>query len=389
MSPEQQPVTPPASATPPGETQPPIMHAIGSSNKKSRKHLIIGIIAGSVALIALIVGLLLYFLVLKNPQRVVEESVVNAIMAQNYTTEGRLTINAKNNQKVTVKLKAAQAEKGDEFQADIDVELNNPSGEKMRVAFPKVNVRQVGDAVYVKLDNVRKAAETAIESYVEIMASAQEGVDRDQMVQTLKNNMLKEFDPLIEEIDSQWIKISLEDLGQSEEAKCVVDVMRRAKNDKAMREEIAKAYRDNSFLQIKNDLGSKDGLRGFELDFGADTAEKRKAFVQALNETTYVKELKACSNDATDSKIVPEKFSKESVDVSLKLWIDTTKNQIRRIEMSSKADDNTISLETGVMYDSAKDAEAPSDSKDFKEVMKKFQESSLMELGSPAVGSEV
>lgn len=389
MNPDQQPATPPAPATLPGEAQPPIMNAIGSSNKKNRKRLIIGIVAGVTALIALIVGLLLYFLVLKNPQRVVEESVVNAIMAQNYTTEGRVTIDAKNNQKVTVKLKASQAEKGDEFQADITVDVNSPGGKKMDITLPKVNVRHAGDAIYVKLDNVRAAVETAIETYVEGMSGVQQGADQEQMAQALKDGMLKQFDELIEEVDSQWIKVSLDDFGQSEEAKCAIDVVRRAKNDKAMREEIAKAYRENSFLHIKNDLGTKDGLRGFEIDLGADTAEQRKSFIQALSQTTYAQKLKECGDDSADTKVVPEKFSKENPDISLKLWIDTANNQIRRIEAGGTAGENKVSLETGIMYDNAKDAEAPSDSKDFKEVMKKFQESSLSGFQSESAGSEV
>ena len=327
----QQPTTAPAESTPPAE-QPPIMGAINKPKKKNRKKLIISLVVGSLVTIGLIAGLLWYLLVFNNPQRVLEASIVNAIMSKNSVTEGRLTFEGKGNQKVTIKLKSSDEEKSQELQADITVNAGG-SDKSIQFSLPKVNVRNTEDATYIKLDNVRSSIETAIDRYMESVSSPGGAISGRSQTKSLKETMLKQFETLINEIDGHWIKISSDDLEQSEEAKCVMNAVRRAKDDTAVREEIAQVYRDNNFLQIKKDLGTKDGLRGFEIDLSDATLEKRKNFAKALSETTYAKKIKECGGS------------------------------------SSKA------LDTDAL--DAKKVEAPSDAKDLKDVMKKLQSSPL------------
>ena len=155
-----------------------------------------------------------------------------------------------------------------------------------------------------------------------------------------------------------------------------MNAVRRAKDDAAVREEIAQAYRNNNFLQIKKDLGTKDGLRGFEIDLSDATLEKRKNFAKALSETTYAKKIKECGGSSSKA-LDTDSLDFKKVDVSLKLWIDNSKRQVRRVEFEGSSQGNKISLETGVMYGDAKKVEAPSDAKDLKDVMKKIQSSPL------------
>ena len=364
----QQPTTAPAESTPPAE-QPPIMGAINKPKKKNRKKLIISLVVGSLVTIGLIAGLLWYLLVFNNPQRALEASIVNAIMSKNSVTEGRLTFEGKGNQKVTIKLKSSDAEKSQELQADITVNAGG-SDKSIQFSLPKVNVRNTEDATYIKLDNVRSSIETAIDRYMESVSSPGGAISGRSQTESLKETML------INEIDGHWIKISSDDLEQSEEAKCVMNAVRRAKDDAAVREEIAQVYRDNNFLQIKKDLGTKDGLRGFEIDLSDATLEKRKNFAKALSETTYAKKIKECGGSSSKA-LDTDALDFKKVDVSLKLWIDNSKRQVRRVEFEGSSEGNKISLETGVMYGDAKKVEAPSDAKDLKDVMKKLQSSPL------------
>ncbi len=367
----QQPTTAPAESTPPAE-QPPIMGAINKPKKKNRKKLIISLVVGSLVTIGLIAGLLWYLLVFNNPQRALEASIVNAIMSNNSVTEGRLTFEGKGNQKVTIKLKSSDAEKSQELQADITVNAGD-SDKSIQFSLPKVNVRNTEDALYIKLENVRSSIETAIDRYMESVSSVAYNQSQKRL---LKGTMLKQFEALINEIDGHWIKVSSDDLEQSEEAKCVMNAVRRAKDDAAVREEIAQVYRDNNFLQIKKDLGTKDGLRGFEIDLSDATLEKRKNFAKALSETTYAKKIKECGGSSSKT-LDTDSLDFKKVDVSLKLWIDNAKRQVRRVEFEGSSQGNKISLETGVMYGDAKKVEAPSDAKDLKDVMKKIQSSPL------------
>jgi len=370
----QQPTTAPAESTPPAE-QPPIMGAINKPKKKNRKKLIISLVVGSLVTIGLIAGLLWYLLVFNNPQRALEASIVNAIMSNNSVTEGRLTFEGKGNQKVTIKLKSSDAEKGQELQADITVNAGG-SDKTIQFALPKVNVRNTEDATYIKLENVRSSIETAIDRYMESVSSPGGAISSRSQTKSLKETMLKQFETLINEIDGNWIKVSSDDLEQSEEAKCVMNAVRRAKDDAAVREEIAQAYRNNNFLQIKKDLGTKDGLRGFEIDLSDATLEKRKSFAKALSETTYAKKIKECGGSSSKA-LDTDSLDFKKVDVSLKLWIDNAKRQVRRVEFEGSSQGNKISLETGVMYGDAKKVEAPSDAKDLKDVLKKIQSSPL------------
>ena len=342
----QQPTTAPAESTPPAE-QPPIMGAINKPKKKNRKKLIISL----------------------------EASIVNAIMSNNSVTEGRLTFEGKGNQKVTIKLKSSDAEKSQELQADITVNAGG-SDKSIQFSLPKVNVRNTEDATYIKLDNVRSSIETAIDRYMESVSSPGGAISSRSQTKSLKETMLKQFETLINEIDGHWIKVSADDLEQSEEAKCVMNAVRRAKDDAAVREEIAQVYRDNNFLQIKKDLGTKDGLRGFEIDLSDATLEKRKNFAKALSETTYAKKIKECGGSSSKA-LDTDALDFKKVDVSLKLWIDNSKRQVRRVEFEGSSQGNKVSLETGVMYGDAKKVEAPSDAKDLKDVMKKLQSSPL------------
>ena len=350
----QQPTTAPAESTPPAE-QPPIMGAINKPKKKNRKKLIISLVVGSLVTIGLIAGLLWYLLVFNNPQRALEASIVNAIMSNNSVTEGRLTFEGKGNQKVTIKLKTSEAEKSQELQADITVNAGG-SDKSIQFSLPKVNVRNTEDALYIKLENVRSSIETAIDRYMESVSSPGGAIYGRSQTKTLK--------------------VSSDDLEQSEEAKCVMNTIRRAKDDAAVREEIAQAYRNNNFLQIKKDLGTKDGLRGFEIDLSDATLEKRKNFAKALSETTYAKKIKECGGSSSKA-LDTDSLDFKKVDVSLKLWIDNAKRQVRRVEFEGSSQGNKVSLETGVMYGDAKKVEAPSDAKDLKDVLKKIQSSPL------------
>ena len=351
------------------------MGAINKPKKKNRKKLIISLVVGSLVTIGLIAGLLWYLLVFNNPQRALEASIVNVIMSNNSVTEGRLTFEGKGNQKVTIKLKSSDAEKSQELQADITVNAGG-SDKTIQFALPKVNVRNTEDATYIKLDNVRSSIETAIDRYMESVSSPGGAISSRSQTKSLKETMLKQFETLINEIDGHWIKISSDDLEQSEEAKCVMNAVRRAKDDAAVREEIAQVYRDNNFLQIKKDLGTKDGLRGFEIDLSDATLEKRKNFAKALSETTYAKKIKECGGGSSKA-LDTDALDFKKVDVSLKLWIDNSKRQVRRVEFEGSSEGNKVSLETGVMYGDAKKVEAPSDAKDLKDVMKKLQSSPL------------
>lgn len=369
------PQAPESAPVPPA--QPPIMNAVGTTPKKSKKGLIIGIIAGSVVLIGIIAAVLVYFLVMRSPQRVLEEAVVNAIVADNAITEGKMTVELDGG-KMTAEFKGSYLN-GDQ---SLELVLGGEGPDGVKVTLPAIEVRTFKDAVYVKANNVKDAVVKSLDAFLEEQMADEDYTDA--QIQAYKDLTMQPFENIIKKIDGQWIKIKYSDMAETKESKCTTEVLQKIHGNREFQQEIAKIYRENRFLMIKEDLGDKDGLRGFSIDLDStESRDARKGFITALKETSIVKELNSCvgSSDDEDEDFFDNSSNEASYEkTELKVWVDMGASQLRRIEIvgsdsksSSKLKGTTIefSLEPG----KANPISEPTDAVNFTDLMSDLYES--------------
>ena len=142
----------------------PQYNGVPMQPKKKKTGLIIGIVLGVIALIAIISAVLVYFLWWQNPEKMVTDAVSNAIMAKKMTADGKVVIDMRDQGKIELNVKTA-TDSG-KSKADIDAKLNVKGVEK--------NIPLKGDVVldsdgtiYVKINNFKDLYGTLLEVVME------------------------------------------------------------------------------------------------------------------------------------------------------------------------------------------------------------------------------
>ena len=115
----------------------PQYNGVPMQPKKKKTGLIIGIVLGVIALIAIISAVLVYFLWWQSPEKMVTDAVSNAIMAKKMTADGKVVIDMRDQGKIELNVKTA-TESG-KSKVNIDAKLDVKGVEK--------NIPLKGDAV--------------------------------------------------------------------------------------------------------------------------------------------------------------------------------------------------------------------------------------------------
>lgn len=358
----------------------------GGSNRNKKKLLIGGIIAG---ILVLLVGsgAFAYF-VYQSPDKVVADSFINlfgsqprtaktSISAENDDAKMNLTIDVKSNDKMTsgaLNANVTMKQQNIDFNGSVDftatVDCNG----------------------YIKLNDVDKLADklvnTMIDAQVEQYKSFGMKID-DADIKAQKEKMLAQFKPVIEKINNRWIKFDTKaDNSVSKQQKCLTDAVKKLQSNNAMRSEFAKAYSENKFINVKEQLGMKDGSYGYVLGFDTTKAE---GFGKAAEKTSFIKELQKCDGfePSTSTSTTPADDSVENM--RIELWVTQWSHQITKLKIEGTDTSSSMSNSTKVMfdislgYDKVEGLVAPSDAIDFKDLEKEFQQ--LNPVGAGAATS--
>ena len=306
---EPSPSVPPAFGSTDSTTTTPVFSA---APKKKRKGLLIGIII-AVIIVLLGGGTTLAYFWYETPDKVVTDSIVNALKAKTATYTG--SINVTGATKVKLELTGSSTRSTADTSAKITFAMDG----KDYTFNADARFDSKGD-LYVKLRNIDTATQTYRESMPPDVAPL--------------------FDKIVAKINDQWIKITADDLTSfSEEVskaqKCMADTLKKYENDQAAIAEIADAYQKNKFIKIEKNLGTKDGSMGYELK-GDKT--KSEAFLVEFKNTKLYKSLHDCDtsftiDEKTDSKEITQEDKTES---RVELWVDMWSHQITKVTAMSK-----------------------------------------------------
>lgn len=327
--------------------------------KSKKKWLVPVIIGGAVVLLAGGASAL-FFGVYQNPKNVLFDAFAKLATAKAVQSKTVITLNKNYDEQVTFKNitldTASVGRESGKLDATINLEYKGTP-----VAFGAKAVLSMNDnTLYFQVNDVTKA--------LEAVAKAADATDE------LSDDYLDALKPL----QNQWVKVTVDDVKkQSQSAgkdmECVVNVLKKQTNENSA--EVAKLYKENPFIVVKDSLGVKDGRLGYTLSFDET---KSKAFGDALEQTQAVKDLKACNVSGAGSTDTSDTIdSATSDDTTYTVWIDQWSHHLQKVEVSGTAgtgsDATNISGTIDFGYDTAVTVDIPTDAISIDEYAERIQ----------------
>lgn len=337
----------------------PQYNGVPMQPKKKKTGLIIGIVLGVIALIAIISAVLVYFLWWQNPEKMVTDAVSNAIMAKKMTADGRVVIDMRDQGKIELNVKTA-TDSG-KSKANIDAKLNVKGVEK--------NIPLKGDVVldsdgtiYVKINNFKDLYGTLLEIVME--SSSGGNLSRSQ-IETYRDQALEKMSSEIDKMSNTWMKVSPDEIGS--EYKCGINALKKIQSDESARKELAQLYQKNSFFTIKDSkISDRNGGRGFELQ-GNNKSNSSK-FEEEFKNSSVGKALSKCgkSNGYKSSE-------SSSIDTaSLKVWVDRSSHELKALELKGDGKKASVEISFDINMNKSEEIKVPSDAESLKEFVEGF-----------------
>ena len=243
---------------------------------------------------------------------------------------------------------------------------------------------------FAGLEGIQKAVDSVFDQVMQAqmgssagsseMAAYMNSAEGKKMMEQMKQEALKQFQPVIDAVDGQWIKISSSDLAgvSSKEATCMFDALKMMQTDTDARKELAKAYQNNAFLVIKGEAEGKDGLKGYDIEIDKT---KTKEFASAAGDTKVGRKLKDCGGASmTESMTDSSKYG--SVE-RFRVWISGS--EIRSIELVQKADGAEMKTTYDVQAGKTESIDVPSDAKSITDLQEELSEAMGGASGEPSL----
>lgn len=299
------------------------------ATKKSKKGLIIGLIAGGVVLLGLIAGILVYALVYNKPENVVFDAFANALSAKSGEVKGSVSIKS--------------ATSG----TDIDVEFtmatnqsNEASGNlTFKVAFGdkkatfKTDFAGNDDKVFFKINNLKQSVQ-------------------DVFGEEVADMFMEYYKDLVTKLDNKWVVITKseienlsEDSTSNKESVCMQEQFAKLRTDAGVRKEVLDVYKKHPFLKVESKGSDKDGNR-YKLIPDEDRAND---FGKALVDTKFFKAVDDCTKEDLKKnmeKSSPSSNSSSKTEGSIEIWVDGFSHTLNRvvINVDSKEESGAMKM---------------------------------------------
>lgn len=348
----------------------------GSKPPRNKRLLLIGIIVGAVVLLG--GGAAAYLSWYQNPEKVVFDSLMNTMKTEKGSVTGSAVIET-DEVDVTIAIDAKGHTDASALKADVKLKLKGGqfANQELTISADTVAIKN-GDS-YFKVSNIQKAMDSFVDSMIDAYAEEyrKSGMQlTPQDIQQMRTMVKQQFQGVVSKIDGQWIKLSADDLKQSNEndsTTCVLEAFEKIAKDESMTRELYDVYTKNRFLVVKESLGTKDGSFGYLLEINADAA---KTFGNDIKNTQFDKELKKCDKDSTtEESTSADDDTKETLkNGRFELWVDEWSHRATRVVFSGESPDSAkskgkFSGDFKVDYNSQIDEiKAPDNAKSLKEV---------------------
>ena len=368
--------TPPVAAFTPISQQSPVIPGAQPAKKSGKKWLPLAIAGGALLLLGGGASAY-YFGVHQNPDKVIYDAYTNLVTAKHVQLKGDVTIDMESMMGIKLKKISYDTKADSAPGAELDLKAEVVVMSSDLTVGGKGMFADNGD-LYFQLNGLKDSMQT-------IMKTAGSS-----------SELPAEYFTALEKLENQWVKVTNEDLKKDNEdyakaQQCVIDVAKKYKDSD--NKEFVEAYKNNSFIQKKEDLGYKDGNVGYKLNF--DEA-KFKSFSKAIEDTPYMKDVQNCAKDVEEgSSTSPSSDStdkpKVDDDSSVSVWIDQWNHKLKKVEYTTGGQSGDYKLEAkgvaNIGYDESIKVQAPSDTITFEEFTKRVEDLSS-KLGIPASSFE-
>lgn len=287
----------------------------------------------------------------QSPDKIVSDSIVNAIMADSAIYKGTYKV-GDDNQGAEVEI-TASASGLSEGQIEANIRYFQPdySSDYRTSNYNKTKEYSFdGKILFDKSQNIYLMAS----NIDDLMSEAKSNIINDEFITDPETVELL-IDDFTETIDGNWIKISNSDLNKifgkefSSYKTCVADSIKKFSEDKKAISEISQIYKDNRFITIDEDLGKVNGNFGYIIDIDEDIAKK---FERKINKTELFKDLNDCSEDLhlpyTYNNSIDLNISEFSKDETVEVWVNEWSHKLAKIsyENDSEWAPSTLTLNT-------------------------------------------
>lgn len=331
-----QPVAPQQESVPP--SQPP---------KKSRRKLLIVSIIAALLLAAAALAFNFWY---QQPNKVVNDAIMNAINAKTVTHTGTLTTTGETKLKVTFNGSSAS----DRAKLNAEVAFDVQGTNYTLAADALVDSK---NDLYFKVKNIDKL----IENYR----------------RTVSPESQQLFDAIVAKVDDKWVKVSAQELKNyspdaAQAQGCMTDAMQKLQDDPQVKSQLGDLYKRHQFITIEKQLGDKDGSLGYVLG-GNEAAAK--AFAKGLRDTSIYKSLQKCDPSFTidDKDLAKTDDSKGQKTPTVELWVSRWSHEITRATV--KGDDGKTSYDVILQpaFNKSVTIETPEDATTLKQLQEDVQ----------------
>lgn len=324
----------------PAPPQPPSSDSIVpfSESKPKKKKWVLAAVAAAIMVVIAAGGVFAYNFWYQNPDKVVGDALVNAVMARSVSYKGMVDF-TDDDKKMNMTFDGSSEDGVNAVNAKATLTLD-----KRKYSLGGGLFIDAKGTVYFKVSGVRMAV-TDFRNQVPLASRAI-------------------FDKLVEKVDDQWISIRQSDAKEFSESyakmqKCFVESGQRLRDDKSIMTEITDVYKKHPFITVEESLGSKDGSLGYRL---SSNDAQGKEFTKGLKETKFYKELHKCDSDiAIDENVMTGTVANKS-DEKVEVWITRWSHEITKLTTSSTEGGQKVNISLEPTFNKGTSFKAPEDS---------------------------
>jgi hypothetical protein len=280
--------------------------------KKSKKRLII--ILASVLIVLIGGGVSVYAFWYQNPEKVVTDGVLHALQAKSMEYVGSASIGTDSDK---AKLEITGADVSDAHRVHVKMTISDPLTSR-EIPIDGEGVFDAKSDLYIKIKDV----DDAVAPYRNFFSEKTQ----------------KSFDKIVAKVNDKWVKISAADLAGftqvvSKTQTCMAEVIKKYANDSSAISEIEDVYKNDRFIIVDQNLGTKDGSLGYTMK---SDETKAKAFVEAVKKTKIYSALHDCDNSftlsANDVLIAPTGTENAA---RAEIWVTQWTHQITKLSTTA------------------------------------------------------
>lgn len=216
------------------------------------------------------------------------------------------------------------------------------------------------------------------------MEASNPDIDMDQLMASMEEGMRAEVRPMAEVIEGNWVSVDTETLKNgvdersSENYQCLQESIKLL-DSRSSRNEVERIYKDNQFIVVEEELGTKDGAIGFVISIDEDILED---FTTALKDTDFYKKIEECTKSEEDADAVVSELdvftpvSLNTSDTKVEIWIERFSHQLRSAKFTSydRNDNATGVLTIDFTADFEADFSQPDGATPLEDVMRRINE---------------